>query len=191
MATKQQIQLIHIAKAQLGLDDDLYRQMLQAIGGASSSKELSVSKADAVLEHLKSRGFKAVPKGRLSPKSGTAAVGTVDKIRAIWITMSKQGFVRDGSETALDKWIAGVTQVRHVGWLKTKSAIQALDALKKWHTRELERELGKRWGFFPESRLYVSLDDYRRQGRPTHGGRWYEALCDLYAKYSTTGTAKR
>ncbi|WKE65037.1 regulatory protein GemA [Gallaecimonas kandeliae] len=187
MASKQQIQLIHIAKAQLGLDDDLYRQLLMDIGGAPSSKELTFAKADAVLEHLKSKGFKAIPKGRLSPKSGTAAVGAVDKIRAIWITMSKQGFVRDGSETALDKWVCSVTQVRHVGWLKQRSAAQALEALKKWHTRELERALGARWGFFPESRLYLTLDDYRRQGRPTHGGRWYEALCDLYKKY---GVAK-
>ncbi|WP_115720174.1 gp16 family protein [Gallaecimonas mangrovi] len=189
MATKQQIQLIHIAKSKLGLDDELYRQVLANLcAGKTSSKQLTIEQADAVLEHFKEKGFKptvkpAVNGRRMSPKAGSGKVAEADKIRAIWITMSQQGFVRDSSETALDKFVAKVTGVAHVGWLKTNSAAQALEALKKWHARKMEQALAPHWGEFAQSRLYITLDDYRRLGHPVHGGRWYEALCALYRKH--------
>ncbi|WP_237750982.1 gp16 family protein [Gallaecimonas xiamenensis] len=178
-----------MARSQLGLDDELYRQVLANLcSGKTSSKQLTIEQADAVLEHFKTRGFKptvkqAVNDRRMSPKAGSGKVAEVDKIRAIWITMSQQGFVRDSSETALDKWVAKVTGVAHVGWLKTNSAAQALEALKKWHTREMEQALAPHWGAFAQSRLYITLGDYRRLGRAVHGGRWYEALCALYSKH--------
>ncbi|MDO9104062.1 MAG: regulatory protein GemA [Methylovulum sp.] len=51
---------IHIAKQQLGLDDDTYRAMLQQVAGVNSSKDLTPAGRVKVLEHLKTVGF--VPK---------------------------------------------------------------------------------------------------------------------------------
>lgn len=56
---------IHIAKKELGMDDDTYRAMLQQVGGVASSKDLSAMGRANVLEHLKSHGFdskKHIPK---------------------------------------------------------------------------------------------------------------------------------
>ncbi len=52
-------QMIHIAKAQLGLDEDGYRQMLRVHGGEDSTTKMSVVQLEKVLAHLKSAGFKA------------------------------------------------------------------------------------------------------------------------------------
>ncbi|WKE64357.1 regulatory protein GemA [Gallaecimonas kandeliae] len=190
MASKQQITLIHVARSQLGLEEEVYRQILVDITGKDSSKALTLKEADQVLAHFEQKGFKRLPKQgsngkRQSPKAGQGKHPAVDKLRAIWITMARQGIVRDGSETALDKWAAKVTGIQHVGWLKGAKAEKALEALKQWHGRELERPLARRWPMLPESSQYATLADYRR----LNDGRWYETLCDLAAKYSATGAA--
>lgn len=50
---------IHIAKAQLGLDDDTYRAMLWAQARVKSAAELDYAGREHVLAHLRASGFKA------------------------------------------------------------------------------------------------------------------------------------
>lgn len=56
---RRELAQIHIAKAQLGMDEDTYRAMLWAVGRVKSSAELDYAGRKAVLDHLKARGFKA------------------------------------------------------------------------------------------------------------------------------------
>ncbi len=56
---RRELAQIHIAKAQLGLDDETYRAMLWTVGRVESSADLDWSGRKAVLEHMKARGFKA------------------------------------------------------------------------------------------------------------------------------------
>lgn len=72
---------IHIAKKQLGLDDETYRAMLLQHGGVSSSKDLTPLGAAKVLRHLENAGFK--PKAghgkRPNPAAGrTALIGKIE-----------------------------------------------------------------------------------------------------------------
>jgi phage gp16-like protein len=60
---------IHIAKKQLGLDDDTYRDMLFSIGRVRSAGDLDFAGRRRVLEHLASRGFKSTAK-RAAPATG-------------------------------------------------------------------------------------------------------------------------
>ncbi len=131
---------IHVAKAQLHLDETTYRQLLNRVTGKTSCVHMNVSELAAVMEEMKAKGFKPRTKSsrRLSPKSKG---GTVDKIRAIWITMAKQNFVRDGSEAALDAYIKRMQGVDHVGWLKGVAVDKALESLKNWHRREMAKVL--------------------------------------------------
>jgi phage gp16-like protein len=59
---------IHIAKKQLGLDDDTYRAMLWAVARVRSSKDLDHAGRMRVLDHLKRCGFK--PKAPAKPHAG-------------------------------------------------------------------------------------------------------------------------
>lgn len=56
----KQIQLIHIAQAQLGLDDDAYRAIIagRTDGKKSSSRDLTYDEADAVITYMVRQGFK-------------------------------------------------------------------------------------------------------------------------------------
>lgn len=77
----REIQYIHIAKSQLGLDDETYRAMLQGQAGVSSSKDLSEEGRAKVLAHLKSRGASIGGKrvGGSSPKPLAADKQAINK----------------------------------------------------------------------------------------------------------------
>lgn len=59
---RREIQLIHIAKQQLGLDDETYRAMLWSVARVKSSTELDFAGRKKVLDHLKGCGFKVAAK---------------------------------------------------------------------------------------------------------------------------------
>jgi len=58
---------IHIAKAQLGMDDDTYRSMLWAVARVRSAKDLDHAGRAKVLAHLKRSGFKPAPPKKPDP----------------------------------------------------------------------------------------------------------------------------
>ena len=65
MMTKQRlIQLIHIARNELGMDEDTYRQMLQGLTGKASTKGMDTTQLNCVLESMKRKGFRVKPAGK-------------------------------------------------------------------------------------------------------------------------------
>lgn len=75
---KRELALIHVAKAQLGLDDETYRAMLFAIARVKSAADLDWAGRKKVLDHLKAGGFKI--KSRPAPAANKA--GLVSAVRA-------------------------------------------------------------------------------------------------------------
>ncbi|WP_428259003.1 phage protein GemA/Gp16 family protein [Enterovibrio norvegicus] len=51
-------------------------------------------------------------KKRLSPKI-RGKPDVISKIRALWLTMAKEGIIRDGSETALDAYVHKMTKLQN------------------------------------------------------------------------------
>ena len=136
------IQLIHIAKQKLAMDEFSYRAMLERVTGKTSCKEMSVAELMKVEAEMEAKGFKKTSRRNHSPSRKSAVA---HKIRAIWIEMSKKGLVRDGSETALNKWVRGVVNpiltaqnkplALNVGALNDQMAGLVLERLKKWQAR--------------------------------------------------------
>src|SRR5690625_7070090 len=61
------IKLIHVARRELGMADESYRTMLAnmpALGGRTSSADLSIDGLELVLDQLKAKGFKVRPKSK-------------------------------------------------------------------------------------------------------------------------------
>lgn len=142
------IQLIHIAKQKLAMDEFSYRAMLERVTGKTSCKEMSVAELMKVEAEMEAKGFKKTSRRNHSPSRKSAFVKSniAHKIRAIWIEMSKKGLVRDGSETALNAWVRGVVnpiyqkrdqniQILNVGALRDDMASLVLERLKKWQAR--------------------------------------------------------
>lgn len=55
---------IHIAKKDLGLDDDAYRTLLWTVARVRSAKDLDEYGRRAVLDHFRARGWKPAVRGR-------------------------------------------------------------------------------------------------------------------------------
>ena len=161
---KRLLKIVQVGRRELGLDDEDYRALLESVTGARSAKGLSAAKLDAVITAMKGMGFKvkggAQVNGRRSPPSSAKVQAPeVRKVRAIWITMYNDGFVRDGSDDALGSYIKRMTANANGGagiarpeWLTAAQAERVLEALKKWHIRLMNAAIIERGDIVPASR---------------------------------------
>ncbi|HFH0479890.1 TPA: gp16 family protein [Salmonella enterica subsp. enterica serovar Aberdeen] len=142
------ITLIHVAKKDLHLDADTYRDALRAAVGKTSCRDMTQTELSKVLATFKKRGFKV----RSRPQNRALKPATVTaKIRAIWRLMYAQGFLSSDSEAALNGWVRKQTAPQNGGegvanyqWLEKEPALASdmLERLKRWHRREMLRALG-------------------------------------------------
>src|SRR4030065_583280 len=85
--------LIHIAKGDLHLDDESYREILKAVAGVESAARLTTEGFEKVMKRFQEMGFKGllpypsypVPKGRLIPSDSPQGLES--------ITSSQQDFI--------------------------------------------------------------------------------------------------
>lgn len=132
-ARRAMLAKIHIAKNDLGMDDDTYRLMLENLFGVTSAGDLSGRDLDALLGHLTERGFTARKRGDKAapPESAKIRTPLIAKIGALLTVL-------------------GQLEGRHVPWgyavgiLKRQSGVMRL----QWGTPEQLRgvvaALGKR-----------------------------------------------
>lgn len=131
------IKLIHVARRELAMQDEDYRTMLAnlpQLEGATSSASLSIPKLKVVLETLKRKGFKVVPKNK-KPQGKLADDPQSKLIRHLWLSLHSAGKVRDSSEQALAKYVARLTKVDQLQWLDGKQATTVIESLKSWLER--------------------------------------------------------
>ena len=127
------IKLIHVAKTKLGLDDDVYRDILESTTGKTSSKLLTPAQLEAVLDRLKQLGFEVE-----SNKTGVknlASDAQSKLIRHLWLQLYHAGQVKNGSEKALAKFIENRVKVSALQFLSTESADMVINHLRQWCKR--------------------------------------------------------
>lgn len=149
---KRLITLINVAKGSLRLDEAIYRGMLKHATGKESLRAMNLPELEQALEVFKQKGFKPTlnshKKRRLSPAAGSSKVASIDKIRAIWITMGHHLVIQDNSESALDAYVRRMTLRSHItnnqtqgvdatAWMTEPQAYKVLESLKNWHKRVL------------------------------------------------------
>lgn len=132
---------IHVAKKQLGLDDDTYRDVLERVTGKRSAKFLTVAEGGRVLEEMRRLGFERTSKpdaaGALKLDGPYAA-----KLRALWISGWNLGVVHDRTDEAMAAFVKRQTGIDHVNWLRDAAdATRAIEGVKAW----LAREAGVQW----------------------------------------------
>lgn len=137
------LKLVQIAKRDLQLDDATYRDILETMTGQRSARGLNDVKLGKVIDHFKTLGFVPRPSESLTPKkTNRYRCAEASKILAIWITMHKQGFVRNGNDAALDAYVKRMTSqinggagVAKLAWVNSAAASYVLEAIKEWHYR--------------------------------------------------------
>lgn len=140
MSRTSLIKLIHVARRDLQLDDDTYRAFLMQKTGKISCRELTIAQLELVLDAMKERGFK---KQKTNPRRRFKGdVTPREKVYKIWQQMNEDGFIADGSDVALDKYVERLTAKRNGGqgvstlaWCHGDALLIVLETLKQWHMR--------------------------------------------------------
>ncbi|MBP8005381.1 MAG: regulatory protein GemA [Acinetobacter sp.] len=128
------IKLIHVAKTKLGLEDDVYRDILESTTGKTSSKLLTPAQLDAVLDRLKQLGFEVESKDKSSVKN-LASDAQSKLIRHLWLQLHEAGQVKNGSELALAKFVENRVDVSALQFLSSKHADMIINHLREWCKR--------------------------------------------------------
>lgn len=133
------IKLIHVARRELGLDEDTYRTLLRTAGGADSTTLMSVPALKAVVEHAKRAGFKvrATAASAARPDRRQDTSGEARKVRALWLFLHHLGAVRDPSERALAAYVKRIAKVDDMHWAPGAAMTKLIETLKKWAMRYL------------------------------------------------------
>jgi len=114
---KSDLAKIHIAKKQMGMEDDTYRAMLMHVAGVDSAGKLDMNGRMKVLHHLSTQGFK--PKKFKGKPNNVAREPQLKKIEALLADMKLSWAYADAMAKHMFK-------VEKVAWLKEGKQYQAV-----------------------------------------------------------------
>jgi phage gp16-like protein len=134
---------IHLAKKQLALTEESYRDILRRITERDSASALSEGQMDRVLKEFARLGWKPRP-GR----TGTSKHAQIRKIHAVWKDLVTEGAVQAEDEAAaLRAFVQRQTKTRAnpegvsaPEFLDSHGANKVLEGLKAWLRRVRQAE---------------------------------------------------
>jgi len=128
---------IHVAKKQLGLDDDVYRAIVARISTKFrraplySSGDMEPRERRALIEELRRLGFQKKPEAKKVERP------QVGKVYALWKELQLAGALRDSSVVALRHFVKRVTGRDALQWATPGDLNKVIEALKAWLARVL------------------------------------------------------
>lgn len=121
---KKLIRLIHVGKAELGMDDEAYRAFLGGACGRDSAAKMTVRQLEQALKAMRGNGFKRPP-GRVRPEEkGGATLKQLEYIKGMWAACARNK--SDAALAAFVKRIAGVDALRFLDARLASKVILAL-----------------------------------------------------------------
>lgn len=124
-ARSKELGMIHIGKAQLGLDDAGYRDMLFALTGKRSASEIGDAGRSKVLEHMVASGAKLNWNKRWAQKLTDEKAPLVKKIRALLLHLGNY------TDSYADGIARRMYKVDRFEWLQPRQLIGIVTALSK------------------------------------------------------------
>lgn len=131
----RELAAIHVARRMLGLDEETYRLMLWTVARVHSAADLDHAGRQAVLDHLRARGFRPSRPGR--PRAAPERAALIGKIRALLIA---GGHRPDAYADAMARRMFGVDRYE---WLAARDLRRLVAALEIDRRRRLREAGGK------------------------------------------------
>jgi len=135
--SRRQIALVHVARAQLGMSDESYRDVLRLHAGVDSATDLDAVGFEIVMARFHQLGFTSSWHARnLGDRRGMATAKQVALIRSLW-----REFSGGDDERALGRWLErsfGVSALRFLDAPSTSKAITALKAMARRKARDVQ-----------------------------------------------------
>ncbi|WP_320200513.1 regulatory protein GemA [Agrobacterium sp. rho-13.3] len=124
--------IINIAKKQLDMDEDHYRELLVRVTKVDSLRKMSESQRLAVVEEFKRLGFKVTATTKKLP---VASKPYIRLVHALWKSCHRKGVIEDGSRHALRTFVKKRSGVDDPDFLTFTQANPIIDALKAMEAR--------------------------------------------------------
>lgn len=128
---------VHLAKKQLALAEESYRDILRRMTGKESAAALSERDLDRVLAEFKRLGWKPKPN-----RTGTSKHAQIRMIHAVFADICKLGLDAEDEAAALRAFVRRQTKtkanpegVSDPAFLDSVQANRVLEGLKAWRTR--------------------------------------------------------
>ncbi|MEL7698674.1 regulatory protein GemA [Citromicrobium bathyomarinum] len=131
-ARRAMLAKVHIARKELRLDEDDYRQIIADETGKTSAGDCSADELDAVLARFRGRGWQPATK---AGRAKRAQHPMAKKARALWISLYQLGEVRDRSEAALEAFAKRQLGCDRLVWARQSDGYRLIEALKKMAAR--------------------------------------------------------
>lgn len=122
------IAIVHVAKKQLGLNDDDYRAVLLRVGGATSAADLGDRQLADVVAEFERKGFSSKARAAGKPRPADHLVAL--KARAMWISLYQLGEIDNPSEQALEAFACRQLRVARFQWADQGKGYKLIEALK-------------------------------------------------------------
>lgn len=129
---RSMIAKINIARQQLRMAEDDYRQLLLDSTGHISLKDCSDAQLAQMIDALKSKGFAPLPRAGGKP---AAQHPMARKARALWISLYHLGVVHNPSEEALEAFAKRQLGCDRLAWARQSDAYRLIEALKAMGSR--------------------------------------------------------
>jgi len=122
---KKLIQLVHVGKARLCMDDDAYRALLMDTTGKDSSAKMTTRQLERVLKVMRYNGFKQMP-NRVKPiERGMATLEQLEYIKGMWAVCA-----RNKNDAALLAFVNRIAGVKALRFLTVETAQKVILALR-------------------------------------------------------------
>lgn len=135
MSRNAMIAKIHVAKKDLGLNDENYRDFLGSVTGKQSCSKMNDAELGKALAGFKKLGFDKKPSIKRAGQRPRADSAQARKIRALWLCLYHLGEIKDPSEEALASFAARTAGINALQWAKAGEADKVIKALRGWLQR--------------------------------------------------------
>ncbi|MGV8936988.1 MAG: regulatory protein GemA [Allorhizobium sp.] len=137
MVTKKQIALLHVAKRELGFDDETYRAILARYGKVESAADLDLAGFNHVMRYLTACGFRSTwTKRTYGYRPTMATPPQIDIIRSLWVKFRGEG---DPDDLELNKWLGRFHKVGALRFVDNKKAAKVISSLKAMVARKQDQ----------------------------------------------------
>jgi len=122
---KKLIQLIHVGKAKLGMDEPAYRAFLAGVCGRDSAAKMTLRQLEQALKAMRKNGFKESPDRVKPEEKGRATLDQLEYIKGMWAVCA-----RNKSDAALAAFVKRIARVDALRFLNVELAQKVILALR-------------------------------------------------------------
>ena len=122
---KKLIQLVHVGKGKMGMDDEAYRAFLSGVCGRDSAAKMTIRQLEQALKAMRKTGFVQLPSRVKPEEKGGATLDQLEYIKGMW-----QKCARNKSDNAMLAFVKRIARVDALRFLNVETAQKVILALR-------------------------------------------------------------